>query len=118
MIEHHKNPASNVFNQFKNLYCTILAMAIFIGPVTLKDLQRELNTLKTRLVKNEGKIEQTATKLDTLEETVADDRAKTLLLLADHCERLDQQSNMAKSHCVLITGNKITIIQQYVWINE
>jgi hypothetical protein len=72
--------------------------------VTLRDLQRELSTLKTRLEKSEVKIEQTATKLDNLEETVSDDRAKTMLLLADHCERLDQQSNMARSHCVLITG--------------
>ncbi len=70
----------------------------------MKDLQRELNTLKTRMEKSEDKIEETATKLNTLEETVVEDRAKTMLLLADHCERLDQQSNIAKSHCVLITG--------------
>ncbi len=72
--------------------------------MTLKDLQHELSTLKKRLDKSEVKIDQTATKLDSLEETVLDDRAKNMILFADHCERLDQQSNMARSHCVLITG--------------
>ncbi len=69
--------------------------------MTLKDLQRELNSLKARVEKNEGQIEATATKVENLEETVADERARTILMLADHCERLDHHSNMAKSHCVL-----------------
>ncbi len=71
----------------------------------MKDLQRELSILRARVERNEGKIEETATKVDSLEETVADERARTILMLADHCERLDHHSNMAKSHCVLITGN-------------
>jgi hypothetical protein len=80
---------------------------LHLEPVTLKDLQRELSNLKDRMERSEDKIEQTATKLESLEETVVEDRAKTMLLLADHCERLDQQSNIAKSHCVLITGSLV-----------
>ncbi len=53
---------------------------------------------------NEGKLDQTATRVELLEEAVEDDRKKTIWLIADHCERLDHHSNMAKSHCVLITG--------------
>ncbi len=71
---------------------------------TLRALQKELGFLRTRIDQNEDRLDQTAARVDYLEETVADDRAKTILLLADHCERLDHQSNVAKSHCVLITG--------------
>ncbi len=60
---------------------------------------------------NEGKLDQTATRVELLEEAVEDDRKKTIWLIADHCERLDHHSNMAKSHCVLITGNQINYIR-------
>ncbi len=70
-------------------------------------MQQELSFLRTRVDQNEDRLEQTTARVDHLEETVADDRAKTILLLADHCERLDHHSNAAKSHCVLITGINI-----------
>jgi hypothetical protein len=60
--------------------------------------------LKTRVNNNENKIEETTEKLECLEENVASDRMKTIYQLADHCKRLDHQSNQAKAHCVLITG--------------
>jgi hypothetical protein len=74
------------------------------GLATLRELQRELSFLRTRLDQNEDRLEQTAARVECLEDTVASDRAKTIMILADHCERLDHHSNMAKSHCVLITG--------------
>jgi hypothetical protein len=60
--------------------------------------------LKSRVNTNESKIEEATEKLDTLEENVMSDRMKTIFQFADHCERLDHQSNKEKSHCVLITG--------------
>jgi hypothetical protein len=68
-------------------------------------LQNEVKVLKSRMIQNESKIDQTTEKLECLEENVATDRVKTIYQLADHCERLDHQSNQAKAHCVLITGS-------------
>jgi hypothetical protein len=72
--------------------------------LAILNLQKEVKLLKSRMNENEDKLEHTAEKLDNLEENVATDRMQTIYQLADHCERLDHQSNQAKSHCVLITG--------------
>jgi hypothetical protein len=77
---------------------------LYTGLETLRALQRELGFLRARMDQNEDRLEQTTARVENLEDAVASDRAKTILILADHCERLDHQSNMAKSHCVLITG--------------
>jgi hypothetical protein len=66
----------------------------------------EFKTLSARVDQGEAKLKATSEKLDALEDTVVMDRAKTIFMLADHCERLDHESNAAKSHCVLVTGNK------------
>ncbi len=76
-----------------------------LSPVALIEVQQELSDLQARMEKNEDKIDQTSEKLEKLEEKVTLDRAQTIQLLADHCERHDFQSNMAKVHCVLITGS-------------
>ncbi len=76
-----------------------------LSPVALVEVQQELSDLQSRVEKNEDRIEQTAEKVEKLEERVMLDRAQTIQLLADHCERHDFQSNLAKAHCVLITGN-------------
>jgi hypothetical protein len=68
----------------------------FVGLATLRELQRELSFFKTRVDQHEDKLDQTTARVDYLEESVADDRAKTILLLSDHCERLDHHSNMAR----------------------
>jgi predicted nucleic acid-binding Zn-ribbon protein len=65
----------------------------------------ELKNLKDRVDQGEEKLKATAEKLDALEESVEADRAKTIAMIADHCERLDHESNSAKSHCVLVTGS-------------
>jgi hypothetical protein len=71
-------------------------------------LQRELKSLKKQVNKNEEKLDQTIDRVDNLETSVAEDRAQTILTLADHSERQDFQSNQSKMHCVLITGeNKL-----------
>ncbi len=70
----------------------------------IQELQREVKILKSRVNHNESKIDQTTEEPKCLEENVATDRMKTVYQLADHCERLDHQSNQAKLHCVLITG--------------
>ncbi len=67
----------------------------------------ELQDLKGRVDEGERKLEATSVKLDAIQETVEMDRAQTIVHIADHCERLDQASNAAKVHCVLVTG-KIT----------
>jgi hypothetical protein len=64
----------------------------------------EYKMLAARVDQGEAKLKATSEKLDALEDTVVMDRAKTILMLADHCERLDHESNTAKSHCVLVTG--------------
>jgi hypothetical protein len=86
-------------------------LIIFIGRLTLKDLQRELRLLRAKVDHNEGRLDQTTARVENLEESVADDRAKTIMMIADHCERLDHQSNVAKSNCVLITGRKYLVIE-------
>jgi hypothetical protein len=75
-----------------------------MSPAALMELQQELSDLQSRMNKTETKVDETAGKLDKLEEKVELDRAQTIELLADHCERHDFQSNLAKAHCVLITG--------------
>ncbi len=77
-----------------------------MSPVALMELQQELSALQSRLGKAESKVDQTAEKVDKLEERVELDRAQTIQILADHSERHDFQSNLAKAHCVLITGWK------------
>jgi predicted transcriptional regulator len=72
--------------------------------VTLNDLQRELKVLRKRVDQNEDKLEQTAEKLEDLSDVVAEDRVKNIYTFADQSERQDFQSNLSKSHCVLITG--------------
>ncbi len=79
------------------------------NPMALVQMQQELNGLITRVAKNEDRIDETAGKLEKLEESVKLDRTQTIHLLADHCERHDFQSNLAKSHCVLITGGPIML---------
>jgi hypothetical protein len=74
------------------------------NPMALIQIQQELSGLITRVDKNEDRIDETADKLEKLEESVKLDRTQTIHLLADHCERHDFQSNVAKSHCVLLTG--------------
>ena len=72
--------------------------------MTLNDLQRELKVLRKRVDQNEDKLEQTAEKLEDLSDVVAEDRVKNIYTFADQSERQDFQSNLSKSHCVLITG--------------
>jgi hypothetical protein len=55
-----------------------------------------------------NKIEETSNRLDVLEEVVEDEKLRNVLALADNSEKQDFASNQSKSHCVLITGNKIT----------
>ncbi len=81
-----------------------------LSPAALIELQQELIDLQSRMGKTETRVVETADKLEKLEEKVVLDRAQTIELLADHCERHDFQSNLAKAHCVLITGNRISII--------
>ncbi len=64
----------------------------------------EIKDMKTQVDLGMKRIEETSERLDSLEEDLKNDRALTILQIADHCERLDLQSNNAKSHCVLITG--------------
>ncbi len=75
-----------------------------MSPAALMEIQQELSDFQSRMGKTETKVDQTAEKVDKLEEKVELDRAQTIQLLADHCERHDFQSNLAKAHCVLITG--------------
>ncbi len=70
----------------------------------IQELRQEVKLLKSRVNTNESRIEETSEKLENLEENVMSDRMKTIYQFADHCERLDHQSNKEKSHCVLITG--------------
>ncbi len=80
-----------------------------LNPALLMELQQELSDLRSRVGKTETKVDETTGKLEKLEEKVVLDRAQTIEILADHCERHDFQSNLAKGHCVLITGiNKVT----------
>ncbi len=73
-----------------------------------------MSILKARLNQTEDRVDKTAEKLENLEENVAIDRMQTIYQLADHCERLDHQSNQAKLHCVLITGKReIRIIRAF-----
>jgi chromosome segregation ATPase len=65
---------------------------------------KECESLRERVVQNEEGLKSTTERLESLEETVEGDRAKTIVQIADHCERLDHESNKSKSHCVLITG--------------
>jgi chromosome segregation ATPase len=67
---------------------------------------KDYELLKEKVVQGEEGLKATTERLETLEETVENDRAKTILQIADHCERLDHESNKSKSHCVLITGIK------------
>jgi chromosome segregation ATPase len=78
--------------------------------VTAADIQ----SLTVRVDQGEEGLKATAKKLDELQETVELDRAQTIQQISDHCERLDQHSNAAKSHCVLITGTShdIKIIRE------
>ncbi len=78
-----------------------------VNPMAVIQIQQELRGLITRVDKNEDKLEETSNKLEKLEETVKLDRTQTIYLLADHCERHDFQSNLAKAHCVLITGIRV-----------
>ncbi len=70
-----------------------------------------LKDLKNRVDQGEEQLKATAEKLEALEESVEADRAKTILMIADHCERLDHESNSAKSHCVLVTGTECNFDQ-------
>jgi hypothetical protein len=75
-----------------------------MSPAVLMELQQELSDLQSRVGKTETKVDETTEKLERLDEKVVLDRAQTIEILADHCERHDFQSNLAKVHCVLITG--------------
>jgi hypothetical protein len=80
-----------------------------MSPAALMEIQQELSDLQSRMNKTESKVDETADKLEKLEEKVVLDRAQTIEILADHCERHDFQSNLAKAHCVLITGTRKTV---------
>ncbi len=75
----------------------------------------EIKALAIRMDQGEEKLKSTAEKLEALEETVVMDRAQTIAMIADHCERLDHESNAAKSHCVLITGNIIDSLKTFIF---
>ncbi len=60
--------------------------------------------LKERIDLAEDGQKTLAERLRILEENLTIDRAKTILQIADHSERLDHTSNGTKAHCVLITG--------------
>ncbi len=95
---------SSLFSSLFSIMKLLHASNLFVEHLAILSLQREVKILKSRMNENEDKIEHTTEKLVTLEENVAADRMQTIYTLADHSERLDHQSNQAKSHCVLITG--------------
>jgi hypothetical protein len=64
----------------------------------------EVSGLKQQLEAHEEKIESTATRVENLETTVADEHTLNVATFADNSERQDFNSNQAKSNCVLITG--------------
>ncbi len=65
----------------------------------------DLDSIKTKLEQHEERLEAHSERMDGIEEMVMSDRQKTIMLLADHSERHDYHSNMAKLRCVLITGD-------------
>jgi hypothetical protein len=67
-------------------------------------LKADLDCLKDKVGEHEERLDSQSSRMGQLEEMVLSDREKTILLLADHCERHDHQSNVAKLKCVLITG--------------
>ena len=70
----------------------------------MASLQCELKILKKRVDQNEDKLEQTSEKLGYLETSVSEENTRNVYAFADLCERQDYQSNLSKSHCVLLTG--------------
>jgi hypothetical protein len=93
--------------------------------LALEHLNRELQTLKQVVHKNEEKVtmdvtgikeqinsheerlSQTENRVSSLEATVEEEHTLNVAAFADQIERQDFSSNQAKSHCVLITGDKM-----------
>jgi hypothetical protein len=83
---------------------------VCVGLSSLARMQQELKDLKARVDTNEDKLDQTSVRVDALEITMENERMKNIYMFADHCERHDHDSNVAKAHCVLLTGNHQALI--------
>jgi hypothetical protein len=86
---------------------------VFIGSSDLASVRNDLDSLKTKLADHEERLESHSERMDTLEEKVTLDRQQTIMILADHCERHDHNSNVAKLKCVLLTGMVYSLSKCY-----
>jgi hypothetical protein len=86
------------------MVCLFLIRVILLGQSDLAMVKEDLDEIKSKIGQHEERLDSHAERMDNLEEMVMTDRQKTIMLLADHCERHDHNSNVAKLRCVLITG--------------
>jgi predicted nucleic acid-binding Zn-ribbon protein len=70
-----------------------------------KKVNNEILEVKGRIESTEEKLVQTSTRVEYLETAVEEEHTLNVAAFADQTERQDFNSNQAKSHCVLITGN-------------